>query len=86
MWLGLWLVDVPPSPNVHANVKGDVPPEAVPVKVTAAGAVAAERDAVAVAVSGAGEMPKMSLIADAAASLVVIVESPQDASMVLSSE
>ena len=65
---------------------GEVPPEAVPVNVMVAGAVPPVRDADADVESGAGEEPKMSLIAEAAASLDVIVESPHDASMVFRSE
>jgi hypothetical protein len=53
VWLGLWLLDEPPSPKVQAYVYGAVPLDAVPVKLTASGAFPAVGDAIAVATGGA---------------------------------
>src|SRR2546421_588321 len=52
-WVGLWLVELVPSPNVQAKVYGDVPAEAVPVKLTVSGPSPTVGLAVAVA-AGAG--------------------------------
>ncbi len=41
----------PPSPNVHAYLNGEMPPETVPVKLTVSGAVPVNGDAPAEAVS-----------------------------------
>ena len=74
IWLGLWLVDVVPSPKLHENVIGARPPPAEPVNATVSGAspLVGLADAPALRV-GETTTPAVALAVRAFASVTVSV-------------